>query len=87
MFSNLHPARYVVESARCAVVSSDAGSFLLGYFVQPRHEWIHVSTYADEASARRAFKVFDQAVAEFERAWRPKLDRFSAVPAVARSTA
>ena len=83
MFSNLHPARYVLESARCAVVSSDAGSFLLGYFVQPRHEWIHVATFADEATARRAFAVFDDSVAEFERAWFPAIDRFGAPPPLA----
>lgn len=87
MFSNLHPARYVVESARCAVVTSDAGSFLLGYFIQPRHEWIHVATFGDEATARRAFAVFDESVGEFERAWFPTLDRFSALPPRARSVA
>ena len=69
MFKNLHPARYVVESARCAVVTTDDGSFLLGYFLPPRREWAYVAKFADEASARRAFAVFDNSVDEFRRAW------------------
>jgi hypothetical protein len=71
---NLHPARYLVESARCAVVTSDDQSFLLGYFVPPRHEWICVASFADETTARRAFAVFDRSTAEFWRAWGPVVD-------------
>ncbi|RBP14336.1 hypothetical protein DFR50_10989 [Roseiarcus fermentans] len=66
---NLHPARYVVESVRCAVVSSDDRSFLLGYFIEPRREWTYLASFADEATARRAFAVFDRSVADFRRAW------------------
>lgn len=69
MTIHLHTARYVLESARCAVVSSDDRSFLLGYFVPPRHEWVFVARFADEAIARRAFQVFDASVAEFNRVW------------------
>ncbi len=79
MHVNLHPARYVVESARCAVVTSDDRSFLLGYFIPPRHEWIYVAKFVDEATARRAFAVFDRSIADFLRAWGPRPD--SAGPA------
>ena len=75
MSIHLHTARYVLESPRCAVVSSDDRSFLLGYFVPPRHEWVFVARFADEAAARRAFERFDESVAEFSRAWASMRER------------
>ena len=60
MLINLHPARYVLESAHCAVVSRDDGAYLLGYFRAPRHEWTYMATFDQEASAQRAFEVFDR---------------------------
>jgi len=86
MSVNFHTARYILESARCAVVTADDGSFLLGYFLPPRHEWMFVASFADEATARRAFQVFDASVAEFRRAWGPKREGAEA-KALARSAA
>ena len=80
MSVNFHTARYIEESARCAVVASDDRSFLLGYFVEPRHEWVFVASFADEATARRAFRLFDRSVSEFRRASAPRRDAFAARP-------
>ncbi len=62
MDENLFKARYVRESAHCAVLTCDEGqSFILGYFRWPRHAWTYVATFDQEASATRAFEAFDQA--------------------------
>ena len=84
MSVNLHTARYLVESARCAVVTADNGTFLLGYFLPPRHEWMFVASFADEATARRSFQVFDESVAEFRRAWGSTPARVDANASLAR---
>ena len=83
MLSNIHPTRYIAESDRCAVVASDNRSFLLGYFLPPRHEWVHVASFADEATALRAFEVFDHSVAEFVRVWGPRRDPLRAFASAA----
>ncbi len=62
---NLHPARYVLESAHCAVVTRDDGAYLLGYFRAPRHAWTYVATFDQEASAQRAFDVFERAASVY----------------------
>jgi hypothetical protein len=60
--------RYVYEGSHCAVVTSDDGSYLLGYFRAPRHEWTYLTTFKNEATARRAFDSFDGAVTSLRRA-------------------
>lgn len=62
---NLHPARYVLESAHCAVVTRDNGAYQLGYFRAPRHAWTYVATFDQEASAQRAFDVFERAASVY----------------------
>jgi hypothetical protein len=59
---NLFKARYVCESAHCAVLTCDEGqSYVLGYFNRPRHAWTYVATFDQEAAAERAFEAFDRA--------------------------
>ncbi len=59
---NLYKAKYVCESAHCAVLTCDAGgSYMLGYFSPPRHTWTYVATFDLQASAERAFEAFDRA--------------------------
>jgi hypothetical protein len=77
MPSDLYQARYVYESANCAVVTSDDGSYLLGYFRAPRHEWIYLTTFKNEATARRAFDSFDGAVTSLRRALGSNADSVS----------
>ncbi len=60
MPANHHTARYLVESGHCAVVRRDDGAYLLGYFRAPRREWTYMATFDQEASARRAFRVFNR---------------------------
>jgi len=67
MSIDLYRARYLFESAHCAVVTSDAGAYLLGYFGAPRHEWNYLTTFDNEAVARRAFEAFDRAVTDLKR--------------------
>ncbi len=62
MTVNLYKARFVYESARCAVVTREEGqTYMLGYFKAPRHAWTYVATFDYEASARRAFEAYDTA--------------------------
>ena len=64
MAVNLFKAKYVCESAHCAVLTCDDGlSYVLGYFSPPRHTWTYVATFNQQASAQRAFEAFDRAAA------------------------
>ncbi len=60
MSLNLFNARYVYETARCALVTCDGGqSYMLGYFLAPRHAWTYVATFDQMSAALRAFEALN----------------------------